>query len=313
MALELEKSYIFDSCKFVFVAFASSDDVLRFDSGWISDIDWNLSPEVQYYTNPSIATYDEDTSLGLFSCVNAFDFITGYQDIPTALEGYRCNLLLIVNQNYHAPVYDEDLEFLGYETGSLDFSSFQVSFPDDWPTAAECFMKGNAPDSTLGYFGNGWNRSFTGNGVTSELVTKSSVTRGFVTYPAGPAKFASEPLNQYLLQVDVTPEPVNVNQIYFYFKFLIPRSVFTVNVRSTPYDQTSVKKIYFRDSANAIVFYEYMGQDYTQSLRHGEGIMWHGLGSGYIRKAIIHDHFAWVYIDGQKYLCKSLGQDLSVY
>lgn len=312
MALEADKTYIFDSYRFAFSAFMGND-VFRFDTGWNSDMDWTESPEEQYFSNATINPYTDDAALDYFYCYNSFDLISGYQDIPTALEGYSCNLLLLVNQNYHAPIYDRWGDFIGYETGSVDFQPTQASFPGDWPMCAECFMKGAASDSTLAYFGNAWNRSFAGNGVTSELITKNSVTRSGTTYPQGSMKFVSNPYNRRLLGVSVLPEPVNVNQIYLDFRFLLQRSAFTVNVKSTPYDQTSIKKIYFRDSANAIVFYEYLGQDYTQALRHGEGMMWHGLGNGYINKAIIHDRFAWVYIDGQKYLCKSLGQDLSVY
>lgn len=312
MALEAGKTYIFDSYRFVFSAFMGND-VFLFDTDWCSDMDWSEPPEEQFFSNAAMVPYADDASLDYFSCYNTFDLISGYQDIPTALEGYSCNLLLLVNQNYHAPIHNSLGDFVGYETGSVDFSPAQVSFPDDWPTSAECFMKGAASNSTLAYFGNAWNRSFAGNGVTSELITKNSVTRGGVTYPQGSMKFVSNPYNQLVLGVEGVPEPVNVNQIYLDFRFLLQRSAFTVNVRSTPYDQTSIKKIYFRDSANAIVFYEYLGQEYTQALRHGEGMMWHGLGNGYINRAIVHDHFAWVYIDGQKYLCKSLGQDLSVY
>lgn len=305
MPLENGKEYIFDSYRVVFSAFASESDRFTFDTDWVSDIDFTRAPEEQFYTNPSIMN-------GYFSYANTFPLATSYQDIPTALEGYRCNLILIANQNYHAPVTDQG-EFLGYETGSLSVNTTQISFPGSWPLRAETVMKGNAASSDLGYFGNGYDRSFTGNGVTAETVTTSAITRGYVTYDSGPIKFTNYPINQYMLSVSMSPQPVNVNQAYFQFDFSLNPNDFTVSVRHTPYEQTSVKRIYFTNSSTAIVFYKYAGIDYKQVLVKGTGDIWYGLGDGYISKALIFDDYAWVYIYGSKYLCRSIGGCLNVY
>lgn len=84
--------------------------------------------------------------------------------------------------------------------------------------------------------------------------------------------------------------------------------------REDPVDPaiTQVNRIYTRGRF-AHVFYTYANIDYTEVLVKGDGPIWWALGDGYIKKALIFDRFAWVYIGSGKYLCRDLGQDLSLY
>lgn len=84
--------------------------------------------------------------------------------------------------------------------------------------------------------------------------------------------------------------------------------------RDDPVDPaiTQVNRIYTR-GIYAHVFYTYANVDYTEVLVKGDGPLWWALGDGYIKKALIFDRFAWVYIGSEKYLCRDLGQDLRLY
>lgn len=75
---------------------------------------------------------------------------------------------------------------------------------------------------------------------------------------------------------------------------------------------TTVNRIFIK-GGYAIVYYSFADVPFTQCLVKGNGDIWHGLGDGYITKALIFDRFAWVYIGNEKYLCKDLGQDLMIY
>lgn len=302
--------YIFDSVRSAFNATDGNNNVTC-DSGYYSDIDFTLDDTSQIFTNPVLSTYEDGGYLLQYTWSD--DFATGFQDFATAVEGYSCNAAISINQNYHSPI-TIDGEFVGYETGSIEFTEGVRYIGSSWPTKFIVYIKGNSSGSDIAVCGKEYMYDWPGTDVTSARFTYSGDYFGNVDIPSGPLTINAHPHNTYIGIVDDPYfSPVSTNQILFELAFLIPDSAVTITTRSTPYGQTSIKKIYFRDSANAIVFYEYLGQEYTQALRRGEGMMWHGLGSGYINKAIVHDHFAWVYIDGQKYLCKSLGQDLSVY
>lgn len=75
---------------------------------------------------------------------------------------------------------------------------------------------------------------------------------------------------------------------------------------------TQINRI-FLHGIYAHVYYTYAGVNYTEILVKGTGPICWGLGDGYIKRALIFDKFAWVYIGNDKYLCKSIGGWLNVY
>lgn len=83
--------------------------------------------------------------------------------------------------------------------------------------------------------------------------------------------------------------------------------------KDNPVIADTVNKLYIRDGNNAIVYYIHRGRDYTQALRKGLGNLWHGLGDGYVTKALIMEHYAWVFIGSDKYVIKSQGMGLNTY
>lgn len=220
------------------------------------------------------------------------------------------DFVLAVNANYHCD-YD-DLPDGTFETGSITFADTNIQFADSSFTTFAASVEGDPSLYQSSQFSQArvsGNHSLTTQDVQYLKLSNAPVTVGGLSVGTCP-KFTA-------YQRDTATgkwlDPSADNRASLSLNAAIPASSVTVTTRYIPPSDTTVKKIWFRDGSNALVFYEYMGASYTQALRHGEGMMWHGLGNGYINKAIIHDRFAWVYIDGQKYLCKSLGQDLSVY
>lgn len=287
-----DSEYMFDSFRFGFSAVKTASQRLSFDTGYTSLIDFSRDWNDQGEWNPSL---HKNGNVWEFWFTGLFDYATGYTSMSSFASAYS-NALVSCNRNYHRRISDIWGDFIGYETGSVKIDPYTVT---------------NDGDTWINVTGSDGNLEKLELEAPNTAIDRNSHGFGDFSFPSGNVNCYTSPVNtQASLYTGGTLGPNKLEVAMF---LPIPESYVTIDVKSTPYDQTSIKKIYFRDSANALVFYEYLGQDYTQALRRGEGMMWHGLGNGYINRAIVHDHFAWVYIDGQKYLCKSLGQDLSVY
>lgn len=83
--------------------------------------------------------------------------------------------------------------------------------------------------------------------------------------------------------------------------------------KDNPIIADTVNKLYIRDGNNAIVYYIHKGRNYTQALYKGLGSIWYGLGDGYVTKALVMEHYAWVFIGSDKYVIKSQGMGLNTY
>lgn len=83
--------------------------------------------------------------------------------------------------------------------------------------------------------------------------------------------------------------------------------------KDNPVIADTVNKLYIKDRNNAIVYYIHKGRNYTQALYKGLGSIWYGLGDGYVTKALVMEHYAWVFIGSDKYVIKSQGMGLNTY
>lgn len=296
------KFYYFDSYR-VRLAYAGGAQGLSgvVDSGWI----------VANYSGGAISapymTIDE--GVDTVYRFHGLGYSAPLDFSMTALPDY-IDFVLALNANYHC-TYD-DLPDGTFETGSIDFADTNIQFADSSFTSFSASVQGDPSLYQSSQFSRAsvsGNHSSSTQDVQYLKLSNAPVTVGGSTIGTCP-KFTAYQRDTFTAK---WLDPSADNRASLSLNAAIPASSVTVTTRHIPPSDTTVKKIWFRDASNALVFYEYMGASYTQALRHGEGMLWHGLGDGHVTKALIHEHFAWVYIYGQKYLCKSLGQDLSVY
>lgn len=295
------KFYYFDSYR-VRLSFSGGAQGLTgfIDSGWIV-ADYSSRPFGAPYM-----TVDEGVDTVCKFHGLGYSELLGYA--LTSLPDY-IDFVLALNSNYHC-TYD-DLPDGTFETGSITFADTNLQFTG-YDTNFSANVYGDPSlyqSSQFSMASVSGSRSSSTQDVQYLKLSNAPVTVGGLTIGTCP-KFTAYQRDTFTSKWYV--QSAN-NSAALSLNAAIPVSSVTVSPRYIPPSDTKVKKIYFRDGCNALVFYEYMGAKYTQALRHGEGMLWHGLGNGHVTKAIVHDHFAWVYIYGQKYLCKSLGQDLSVY
>lgn len=296
------KTYYFDSCRFR-LAYAGGAQGLSgvVDSDWMTPANWVPATGMAYMT------IDEGVD-------NAYRFhATGFSEslgfAVTTLPDY-IDFVLALNSNYHCD-YD-DLPDGTFETGSIAFTDTNILFTDSTFTNFEASVYGDPSLYQASQFSQAaisGNRYFSTQDVQYLKLSNAPVTVGGLTIGTCP-KFTAYERDTFTTKYLA---PSANNRAELSLNAAIPVSSVSVTVKNTPYDQTSVKRIFFTNSNTALVFYRYAGANYKQVLVKGTGNIWYGLGDGYIDKALIFNNYAWVYISRNKYLCRSIGGSLNVY
>lgn len=295
------KFYYFDSYR-VRLSFSGGAQGLTgfIDSDWIV-ADYSSRPYgVPYMTiDEGVDTVYKFHGLG-------YSELLGYA--LTSLPDY-IDFVLALNSNFHC-TYD-DLPDGTFETGSITFADTNLPFTGyDTNFSANVYGDPSLYQAEqLSMAEVSGSRSSSTQDVQYLKLSNAPVTVGGVTIGTCP-KFTAYERDTFTSKWYA--QSAN-NRAELSLNAAIPASSVTVTVKSTPYNQTSVKRIYFTNSNTAIAFYQYMGANYNQVLVKGTGNIWYGLGDGYIDKALIFNDYAWVYINGNKYLCRSIGGNLNVY